>query len=67
MLNNSPLYLKQDMVIRDEDYCRRNGLMGLTDKQLKATPTHGAAGPATTAATMATAPTCRSGTASPAP
>ena len=25
MLNNSPLYLKQDMVIRDEDYCRRNG------------------------------------------
>ena len=26
MLNNSPLYLKQDMVIRDEDYCRRNGL-----------------------------------------
>ena len=38
MLNNSPLYLKQDMVIRDEDYCRRNGLMGLTDKQLKAYP-----------------------------
>ena len=30
MLNNSPLYLKQDMVIRDEDYCRKNGLMGLT-------------------------------------
>lgn len=26
------------MVIRDEDYCRRNGLMGLTDKQLKAYP-----------------------------
>ena len=25
MLNNSPLYLKQDMVIRDEDYCRKNG------------------------------------------
>ena len=67
MLNNSPLYLKQDMVIRDEDYCRRNGLMGLTDKQLKAYPTHGAAGPATTAATTATAPTCRSGTASHAP
>ena len=22
MLNNSPLYQKQDMVIRDEDYCR---------------------------------------------
>ena len=38
MLNNSPLYLKQDMVIRDEDYCRKNGLMGLTDKQLKAYP-----------------------------
>ena len=27
MLNNSPLYQKQDMVIRDEDYCRKNGLM----------------------------------------
>ena len=26
------------LVIRDEDYCRRNGLMGLTDKQLKAYP-----------------------------
>lgn len=38
MLNNSPLYLKQDMIIRDEDYCRRNGLMGLSDKQLKAYP-----------------------------
>ena len=25
MLNNSPLYQKQDMVIRDEDYCRKNG------------------------------------------
>ena len=23
MLNNSPLYLKQDMVIRDEEYCRK--------------------------------------------
>ena len=32
MLNNSPLYQKQDMVIRDEDYCRKNGLMGLSDK-----------------------------------
>ena len=38
MLNNSPLYLKQDMVIRDEDYCRKNGLMGLSDTQLKAYP-----------------------------
>ena len=38
MLNNSPLYQKQDMVIRDEDYCRKNGLMGLTDKQLRAYP-----------------------------
>ncbi len=38
MLNNSPLYLKQDMIIRDEDYCRRNGLMGMSDKQLKAYP-----------------------------
>ncbi len=38
MLNNSPLYLKQDMVIRDEDYCRKNGLMGLSDKQLRAYP-----------------------------
>ena len=25
MLNNSPLYQKQDMIIRDEDYCRKNG------------------------------------------
>lgn len=38
MLNNSPLYLKQDMVVRDEDYCRRNGLMGLSNSQLKAYP-----------------------------
>ena len=38
MLNNSPLYQKQDMVIRDEDYCRKNGLMGLSDKQLRAYP-----------------------------
>ena len=38
MLNNSPLYLKQDMVIRDEDYCRKNGLMGMSDTQLKAYP-----------------------------
>ena len=38
MLNNSPLYQKQDMVIRDEDYCRKNGLMGLSDKQLHAYP-----------------------------
>ena len=38
MLYNSPLYLKQDMIIRDEDYCRRNGLMGMSDKQLKAYP-----------------------------
>ncbi len=38
MLNNSPLYLKQNMIIRDEDYCRRNGLMGMSDKQLKAYP-----------------------------
>ena len=36
MLNNSPLYQKQDMIIRDEDYCRKNGLMGLSDKQLRA-------------------------------
>ncbi|MGN0708484.1 MAG: transglycosylase domain-containing protein [Faecalibacterium sp.] len=38
MLNNSPLYLKEDMVIRDEDYCRKNGLMGLSNSQLKAYP-----------------------------
>ena len=38
MLNNSPLYQKQDMIIRDEDYCRKNGLMGLSDKQLRAYP-----------------------------
>ena len=38
MLNNSPLYLKEDMVVRDEDYCRRNGLMGLSNSQLKAYP-----------------------------
>ena len=38
MLNNSPLYLKSDMVIRDEDYCRRNGLSGLSDEALKAYP-----------------------------
>lgn len=38
MLNNSPLYLKSDMVIRDEDYCRRNGLSGLSDAALKAYP-----------------------------
>ena len=38
MLNNSPLYQKQDMVIRDEDYCRKNGLMSLSDKQLRAYP-----------------------------
>ena len=38
MLNNSPLYLKQDMAVRDEDYCRKNGLMGLSDQQLKAYP-----------------------------
>ena len=67
MLNNSPLYQKQDMVIRDEDYCRKNGLMGLSDSQLKAIPTHGAAGPATTAAIMATAATCPCGTVWPAP
>lgn len=38
MLNNSPLYLKSDMIIRDEDYCRRNGLSGLSDTALKAYP-----------------------------
>ena len=38
MLNNSPLYQKQDMIIRDEDYCRKNGLMGLSDKQLRKYP-----------------------------
>ena len=38
MLNNSPLYAKEDMIIRDEDYCRRNGLMGLSNKQLQAYP-----------------------------
>ena len=26
------------MIIRDEDYCRKNGLMGLSDKQLRAYP-----------------------------
>ena len=67
MLNNSPLYLKQDMVIRDEDYCRRNGLMGLTDKQLKAYPNAWRSWPRNYDAATATAPTCRSGTASPAP
>jgi penicillin-binding protein 1A len=38
MLNNSPLYLKEDMVIRDEDYCKKNGLSGLSDSALKAYP-----------------------------
>ncbi len=38
MLNNSPLYLKQDMVIRDEDYVNRNGLSGLSDQALRAYP-----------------------------
>ena len=38
MLNNSPLYLKSDMVIRDDDYCRRNGLSGLSDEALRAYP-----------------------------
>ena len=38
MLNNSPLYLKSDMVIRDDDYCRRNGLSGLSDQALRAYP-----------------------------
>lgn len=38
MLNNSPLYAKEDMIIRDEDYCRKNGLMGLSNKQLQAYP-----------------------------
>ena len=38
MLNNSPLYLKRDMVIRDDEYCRRNGLSGLSDNALKAYP-----------------------------
>lgn len=38
MLNNSPLYLKSDMIIRDDDYCRRNGLSGLSDQALKAYP-----------------------------
>ncbi len=38
MLNNSPLYLKSDMVIRDDDYCRRNGLSGLSNEALRAYP-----------------------------
>ena len=38
MLNNSPLYLKQDMVIRDEDYCRKNGLMGLSGQAAESLP-----------------------------
>ena len=38
MLNNSPLYAKEDMIIRDDDYCRRHGLSGLTSKQLEAYP-----------------------------
>ena len=38
MLNNSPLYLKSDMIIRDDDYCRRNGLSGLSDQALRAYP-----------------------------
>ena len=68
MLNNSPLYQKQDMVIRDEDYCRKNGLMGLSDSQLKAYPQRMAQlAPATTAAIMATAATCPCGTVWPAP
>ena len=66
MLNNSPLYQKQDMVIRDEDYCRKNGLMGLSDKRCALIPTHGAAGPATMAATTATTVMCRCGTVWPA-
>ena len=38
MLNNSPLYNKADMIIRDDDYCRRNGLSGLSDEALRAYP-----------------------------
>ena len=67
MLNNSPLYQKQDMVIRDEDYCRKNGLMGLSDKQLRATQRLAQLAPPTTAATTATTAMCRCGTAWPAP
>ena len=38
MLNNSPLYLKSDMVIRNDDYCRQHGLSGLSDEALRAYP-----------------------------
>lgn len=38
MLNNSPLYQKSDMIIRDEEYCRKHGLNGLSDKALRAYP-----------------------------
>ena len=38
MLNDSPLYAKEDMKIRDEDYCRKHGLSGLSDDALRAHP-----------------------------
>lgn len=38
MLNDSPLYAKEDMIIRNDDYCRKHGLRGLSDEALKAYP-----------------------------
>ena len=38
MLNDSPLYSKADMKVRDDDYCRRHGLSRLSDEALKAYP-----------------------------
>lgn len=38
MLNDSPLYAKEDMKVRDDDYCRKHGLSGLSDQALKAYP-----------------------------
>ncbi len=38
MLNDSPLYSKADMKIRNDEYCRKHGLSGLSDQALKAYP-----------------------------
>ena len=38
MLNDSPLYAKEDMKVRNDDYCRKHGLSGLSDQALKAYP-----------------------------
>ena len=38
MLNDSPLYAKEDMKVRNDEYCRAHGLSGLSDEALKAYP-----------------------------